>query len=180
MSLWMRTGPRGGPAASQRPSSSTSASWGASPGTWTTPSCGTVNGVVWGLQPLCWPSSFLNWPTAPPPCAAFGDYNPTDAVVMMDKMTGRSRGFGFVMFANKRDQDAAIEAMHNADVDGRRISVTRAVPQAETAPGTPADALRKGQFVPREAGRVGGYRCAAGFASLRRGCARSMHQLHLK
>lgn len=38
-------------------------------------------------------------------------------------------------------------------LDGRRISVTRAVPQSETAPGTPADALRRGQFVPRDAGR---------------------------
>ena len=76
---------------------------------------------------------------------------------MMDKMTGRSRGFGFVMFAVKRDQDAAIEKMHNTEVEGRRISVTRAVPQAETAPGTPADALRKGQYVPRDMGRQGGY-----------------------
>lgn len=85
----------------------------------------------------------------------------------MDKMTGRSRGFGFVMFGDKRDQDAAIEAMHNTEVDGRRISVTRAVPQAETAPGTPADALRKGQFVPREAGRVGGYRWVPGVQRFR-------------
>lgn len=38
-------------------------------------------------------------------------------------------------------------------LDGRRISVTRAVPQSETAPGTPADALRRGQMVPRDAGR---------------------------
>lgn len=38
-------------------------------------------------------------------------------------------------------------------LDGRRISVTRAVPQSETAPGTPADALRRGQYVPRDAGR---------------------------
>ena len=76
---------------------------------------------------------------------------------MMDKMTGRSRGFGFVMFADQRDQDAAIEKLHNTEVEGRRISVTRAVPQAETAPGTPADALRKGQYVPRDMGRQGGY-----------------------
>jgi RNA recognition motif-containing protein len=77
---------------------------------------------------------------------------------MMDKMTGRSRGFGFVMFSNEKDQVAAIEGMHNTEVDGRRISVTRAVPQADTAPGTPADALRRGQVVAREAGRVGGFR----------------------
>ena len=94
------------------------------------------------------------------PAAAFAEFHPVDAVVMMDKMTGRSRGFGFIFFGNKADQDAAIDRMHNTEVDGRRISVNRAVPQAETAPGTPADALRKGEVVPRDAGRVGGYRCA--------------------
>ncbi|PSC70478.1 glycine-rich RNA-binding RZ1A isoform B [Micractinium conductrix] len=91
---------------------------------------------------------------------AFAEFNPVEAVVMMDKMTGRSRGFGFVMFADRRDQDAAIDRMHNTEVDGRRISVTRAVPQNETAPGTPADALRRGTTVPRDAGRQnfrGGY-----------------------
>ncbi|EFN56162.1 hypothetical protein CHLNCDRAFT_22355 [Chlorella variabilis] len=65
---------------------------------------------------------------------AFAEFNPTDAVVMMDKMTGRSRGFGFVMFGDKRDQDAAIEAMHNTEVDGRRISVTRAPRVSSTGP----------------------------------------------
>ena len=110
--------------------------------------------VVPGARRLLNPAP--SHPTRPPP-AAFAEFNPTEAVVMMDKMTGRSRGFGFVMFADKRDQDAAIEKLHNTEVEGRRISVTRAVPQAETAPGTPADALRKGQYVPRDMGRQGGY-----------------------
>ncbi|KAL4438211.1 hypothetical protein ABPG77_010572 [Micractinium sp. CCAP 211/92] len=90
---------------------------------------------------------------------AFAEFNPTEAVVMIDRMTQRSRGFGFVMFADKRDQDAAIDRMHNTELDGRRISVTRAVPQSETAPGTPADALRRGQLAPRDGGRYnrGGY-----------------------
>ena len=57
-------------------------------------------------------------------------------------------------------QDAAIDRMHNTEVDGRRISVTRAVPQNETAPGTPADALRRGTTVPRDAGRQN-FRCDA-------------------
>lgn len=83
---------------------------------------------------------------------------------MVDKMTGRSRGFGFVIFSDKGDQDAAIERLHNTELDGRRISVTKAVPQSETAPGTPADALRRGQYAPREGGRVGGSRWAFGAA----------------
>jgi RNA recognition motif-containing protein len=72
---------------------------------------------------------------------------------MMDRQTGRSRGFGFVFFRDKRGLDGAIEKLHNTELDGRRISVARAVPQSETAPGTPADLLRKGQPYPREAGR---------------------------
>lgn len=63
---------------------------------------------------LIWPR-----PAAAAP-AAFAEFNPTDAVVMMDKMTGRSRGFGFVMFADKRDQDAAIDRLHNTEVGAGR------------------------------------------------------------
>lgn len=72
---------------------------------------------------------------------------------MMDRLTGRSRGFGFVWFRDKRGMDTAIERMHNSELDGRRISVAKAVPQSETAPGTPADQLRRGQPYPRELGR---------------------------
>ena len=87
------------------------------------------------------------------PAAAFREFDASDAKVMIDRQTGRSRGFGFVWFRDKRGLDSAIEKMHNADLDGRRISVARAVPQAETAPGTPADLLRRGQPVSREGGR---------------------------
>lgn len=91
-------------------------------------------------------------PAPAPP--AFREFDPTDAHVMMDRTTNRSRGFGFVHFRDKRDMESAISKMHNAELEGRRISVTRAVPQSETAPGTPADALRRGQVMPREHGRV--------------------------
>ena len=73
---------------------------------------------------------------------------------MMDKLTGRSRGFGFVHFSCLEDLQAAIEKLNSSEIDGRRISVSRAVPQNQTAPGTPADALRRGEHVPREHGRV--------------------------
>ena len=40
---------------------------------------------------------------------------------MVDKMSGRSRGFGFVWFRDRYGLDGAIERLHNSDLDGRRI-----------------------------------------------------------
>ena len=77
------------------------------------------------------------------------------ASVMLDKMTGRSRGFGFVSFASEEELAQAVKAMHDSDLDGRKISCTKAVPQSETAPGTPASALAGVPGAPRGA-RYGG------------------------
>ena len=60
---------------------------------------------------------------------------------MLDKMTGRSRGFGFVTFENKEDMDECIAKLDKTELEGRRISVTRAIPQADIAPGAPAHSL---------------------------------------
>ena len=71
---------------------------------------------------------------------------------MLDRVTQRSRGFGFVHFDNKEDMDEAIEKLHDTEIDGRKISVTRAIPQDSIQPGTPAAALGKREryayFVP--------------------------------
>lgn len=64
---------------------------------------------------------------------------------MVDKVTGRSRGFGFVIFSNKDDMEQARLKMHDTDIDGRKVSVTKAIPQSQTAPGTPAAALTGGR-----------------------------------
>ncbi|KAI9692954.1 MAG: hypothetical protein M1822_004949 [Bathelium mastoideum] len=49
-----------------------------------------------------------------------------EAIVVKDRDTGRSRGFGFVRFTQESDADAAIQAMHNVEFDGRTIRVDKA------------------------------------------------------
>jgi len=48
------------------------------------------------------------------------------ATIMIDRMSGRSRGFGFVEFANEADAKKAIEGLNGADVDGRALTVNEA------------------------------------------------------
>ncbi|MEZ4462782.1 MAG: RNA-binding protein [bacterium] len=55
---------------------------------------------------------------------AFGAVS--DAKVITDRETGRSRGFGFVTFEQAEDADAAIDAMNGAELDGRNIAVNEA------------------------------------------------------
>jgi hypothetical protein len=49
-----------------------------------------------------------------------------EAVVVKDRDTGRSRGFGFVRFGNEEDAQRAIDNMNNTDFDGRTIRVDKA------------------------------------------------------
>ncbi len=55
---------------------------------------------------------------------AFGEV--LEARVIVDRDTGRSRGFGFVTFAQAEDADRAIAEMDGAELDGRRIRVNEA------------------------------------------------------
>ncbi|RPA93289.1 RNA-binding domain-containing protein [Choiromyces venosus 120613-1] len=50
----------------------------------------------------------------------------TDAVVVKDRETGRSRGFGFVTYNTEDEAKLAIEKMDGADFDGRNIVVVKA------------------------------------------------------
>ncbi|RPB19867.1 hypothetical protein L211DRAFT_830019 [Terfezia boudieri ATCC MYA-4762] len=52
--------------------------------------------------------------------------NVEEAVVVKDRETGRSRGFGFVRFSNDDEATAAMNAMNDQDFDGRRIRVDKA------------------------------------------------------
>lgn len=47
----------------------------------------------------------------------------TKAVVISDRDTGRSRGFGFVEMSNSDEAKAAIEALNGKSVDGRDLTV---------------------------------------------------------
>ena len=63
------------------------------------------------------------------------------ATIIMDKMTGRSKGFGFVEMVNDADADAAIEKWNGQELDGRKLTVNEARPME---PRAPRDNNRKG------------------------------------
>lgn len=58
----------------------------------------------------------------------------TDAVVIIDRMTDRSKGFGFVTFAKEEDAQRALE-MHGKEIEGRTIVVNVAKPREERGGG---------------------------------------------
>lgn len=51
------------------------------------------------------------------------------ADVVMDRATGRSRGFGFVEMANDSEADEAIKQLNGSDMEGRKIVVNEARPR---------------------------------------------------
>ncbi|KAI8811427.1 hypothetical protein BJ742DRAFT_658746, partial [Cladochytrium replicatum] len=57
----------------------------------------------------------------------FGQFGEiTDAVVLRDRETGRSRGFGFVTFATTESAQAAVDNMNEQELDGRNVRVNLA------------------------------------------------------
>lgn len=59
------------------------------------------------------------------------------AVVMTDRETGRSRGFGFVEMTTAAEAEAAISGLNGATLDGRMIRVDKATPRGTPPPGGP-------------------------------------------
>ena len=66
--------------------------------------------------------------------AAFEAHGEVSSVsIIMDKMTGRSRGFGFVEMPDQGQGQAAVSALNLQEVRGRAITVNEAKPKAEGA-----------------------------------------------
>ena len=51
------------------------------------------------------------------------------AKVIVDRMSGRSRGFGFVEMASEDEAASAIEALNGSDAEGRELKVNEARPR---------------------------------------------------
>lgn len=63
--------------------------------------------------------------------ALFAEVGPVESVrVMRDQATGRARGFAFVEMSSEDGARAAIERLNDTELEGRRLQVTEARPQA--------------------------------------------------
>lgn len=73
-----------------------------------------IGGLSWGTDEYGLRAAFEN----------FGEL--TEVKVITDRDTGRSRGFGFVTFANPEDANRAIAEMDGSSLDGRNVAVNEA------------------------------------------------------
>ena len=58
----------------------------------------------------------------------------TSVNLMLDKVTGKSRGFAFVEFATNEEAAKAVEQFHNKEFQGRTLTVNVARPREDRAP----------------------------------------------
>ena len=70
--------------------------------------------------------------------AAFSDFGEvSSASIIMDKMSGQSKGFGFVEMPDNSEADQAIKALNESALNGRNIKVNQARPRGERSPRRP-------------------------------------------
>ena len=62
--------------------------------------------------------------------------NVTSAVIIMDKMSGRSKGFGFVEMSTDEEAQKAISMFNGQELDGRKLTVNEARPMEARPPRT--------------------------------------------
>lgn len=59
----------------------------------------------------------------------------TEAILVMDRMTNRPRGFGFVTMSTDAEAQTALGALNGVDMDGRALTVNVAKPREERTGG---------------------------------------------
>jgi len=57
-----------------------------------------------------------------------------DATIIVNKFTGRSKGFGFVSFKDEESAKKAMQEMNGKEVEGRKLIVNEARPMKENKP----------------------------------------------
>ena len=85
----------------------------------------------------------------------------TETNLMMDRETGRPRGFGFITMSSAGEAEKAIEALNGKDVDGRALTVNVAKPREER-PGGGGGGGGRGYGGGGGGGGGGGYRGGGG------------------
>jgi RNA recognition motif-containing protein len=68
----------------------------------------------------------------------------TETNLMVDRATGRPRGFGFVTMSTPEEAQKAIEAMNGVSLDGRALTVNEARPREERSGGGFGGGRRQG------------------------------------
>jgi len=61
--------------------------------------------------------------------ASYGEMS--EVVIIKDKFSGRSKGFGFVSFSDDAAADKAVAELNGKDIEGRKITVNEARPMEE-------------------------------------------------
>lgn len=64
----------------------------------------------------------------------FSAYTVTEAVLIKDKFSGRSKGFGFVTIEDDANAQKAIEELNGKDVEGRELKLSEAKPMEDRPP----------------------------------------------
>jgi RNA recognition motif-containing protein len=85
-----------------------------------------------------------------------------EVAVIIDRDTGRSRGFGFVTMGSPTDAQAAMQALDGFELDGRQLRVSEARERERRGPGGPPGNGRPAGGPPRDARGFGNDRGGGG------------------
>ncbi|MFA6029380.1 MAG: RNA-binding protein [Elusimicrobiota bacterium] len=99
----------------------------------------------------------------------------SDVKLIMDRHTGRSKGFGFVEMATEEDAQTAMTKLNGATLGRRQIFLSEARPQAERTDDAPPSAPSSAPRAPRAAGSGDNIPGTPGFVERRSGRDRRAH-----